>query len=306
MFATLAASKLLILPPCTGRFLDRGIQHPGQLEVGAVDLLAGQLIEGVEPLERLAGDLPVLRILELDVFRRLDLGGGQGHLAVGGGAAGGRVREHAVGRRHLGDRDLPFVGRGLLEHLARRGAALPHVQVRGADATAAAGREVAPYPLAGDALAGRRIFPGDFRPVGFELLGDQLGETGERALAHLGAGDADDDGVVRADHHPGIDFRRAVLREDDLRAAERNVEADGEPAAGGGCADDEGAAIYFWHVVHGCLPHHALAAAWIASRTCWKVPQRQILVMVASMSASVGFGLSLSSAATAMIIPHWQ
>ena len=69
---------------------------------------------------------------------------------------------------------------------------------------------------------------------------------------------------------------------------------------------DEGTAIDFRNVVHGCLPLHALAAAWIASRTCWKVPQRQMLVMVLLMSASVGFGFSLSSAATAMIMPHWQ
>jgi hypothetical protein len=39
---------------------------------------------------------------------------------------------------------------------------------------------------------------------------------------------------------------------------------------------------------------HALAAAWIASRTCWKVPQRQMLVISPSMSASVGFGLLVS------------
>ena len=50
----------------------------------------------------------------------------------------------------------------------------------------------------------------------------------------------------------------------------------------------------------------AFAAAWIASRTCWKVPQRQILVMASSMSWSVGFGFSFRSAATAMIMPLWQ
>src|SRR5260221_7684251 len=42
-------------------------------------------------------------------------------------------------------------------------------------------------------------------------------------------------------------------------------------------------------------PHAALAAAWIASRTCWKVPQRQMLVMAESMSASLGLGLVLRS-----------
>ena len=31
-------------------FLDRGVEHARQLEVGAVDLLAGHLVGGVEPL----------------------------------------------------------------------------------------------------------------------------------------------------------------------------------------------------------------------------------------------------------------
>ena len=48
------------------------------------------------------------------------------------------------------------------------------------------------------------------------------------------------------------------------------------------------------------------AAAWIAARTCWKVPQRHILVIATLMSASVGFGFSVSSAATAITIPLWQ
>ena len=50
----------------------------------------------------------------------------------------------------------------------------------------------------------------------------------------------------------------------------------------------------------------ALAASWIAARTSWNVPQRQMLVIAASMSASVGFGFCASSAAAAMIMPHWQ
>ena len=43
-----------------------------------------------------------------------------------------------------------------------------------------------------------------------------------------------------------------------------------------------------------------------AARTCWNVPQRQMLVMASSMSASVGLGFSLSRAVTAMIMPLWQ
>ena len=84
-----------------------------------------------------------------------------------------------------------------------------------------------------------------------------------------------------------------------------SIEAEREPAAGGGGADDERAAIDLRND-GSCAPPHAFAAAWIAARTCWKVPQRQMLVIASSMSASVGFGFSLSSAATAMIMPLWQ
>src|SRR6476646_5134726 len=89
---------------------------------------------------------------------------------------------------------------------------------------AAAGGEVTPHALARHALAGRWIFGRNFRPVAFELLGNQLGEAGEGALTHLGARDADHNRVVRADHHPGVDLGRAVRGADHLRAAEGNVE----------------------------------------------------------------------------------
>ena len=45
-----------------------------------------------------------------------------------------------------------------------------------------------------------------FDPVALELLGDELGEAGQRALAHLGAGDADHHLVVGMDHHPGVEL----------------------------------------------------------------------------------------------------
>src|SRR6185369_6463039 len=168
--------------------------------------------------------------------------------------------------------------------------------------------EIAPGALAGDALARRRIFGGDLRPVAFELFGDQLRQPGERALAHFRPRDADDDGVVGPDHDPGIDFRRAVGGAHDRGAAEGKIEAECEAGAGRGGADDKGAtadARCSNVLVHG-WPPQTVAAAWIASRTCWKVPQRQMLVIASSISASDGFGLSLSRAATAMIMPLWQ
>ncbi|MGY3465799.1 hypothetical protein ACVW0I_002670 [Bradyrhizobium sp. LM6.11] len=223
--------------------LDRGVQHARQLDVDAVDHGAGGLLGGVEPLHALADQLPVLGVLQLDVGRWRQLGRGLGDLAVGRGLARGRMGDDAVGGRAFGCRHFPRLGGGLDQHHARGGAALADVVLRRADAAAAAGREIAPDALAGDALAGRRIFGRDFRPVAFELLGDELGEAGERALAHLGAGDADDDGVVGPDHDPGADLGRAVGRADHGGAAEGDVEADCEAGADRGRADDEGAAV---------------------------------------------------------------
>src|SRR5262249_32248695 len=134
---------------------------------------------------------------------------------------------------------------------------------------AAGGEEVAPHPLARQVLPGRRKFGRDLRPVALELLGDELGEAGHGALAHLGAGDADDDGVVRADHHPGGDLRRAVGGTHYLRP-DRDVEPEREAPAERGGAHHEGATIDLRNVIHVGLPY-ALTAAWIAARTCWKV-----------------------------------
>src|SRR4029453_10683162 len=81
-----------------------------------------------------------------------------------------------------------------------------HILVRSADAAAAAGRHVAPDAVAGEVLARRRILPLHLFPVALELLADELGEAGERALAHLRAGDADDHVLVGLDDDPGADL----------------------------------------------------------------------------------------------------
>ncbi len=190
-------------------FLDRGVQHARQLQVEAVDLLAGHLVGGVEPLQRLAGDLPVLRVLELGLLRHREFCSGVRHLAERGLLAVGSGDDAFLGLQLL-DRDLPLVGRGLQQHHAGRGAALTDVLVRLADAAAAAGRVRLPDALALHVLTRRRILVADLRPVAFELFGDQLGEAGDRALTHLGAGHADHHGVVRLDHHPGAELRHVV------------------------------------------------------------------------------------------------
>ncbi len=212
-------------------------QHAREGEIDTVDLPAGDLVERVEPLQRLAGDRPVLGILELHRPGRLEPGRRRRDRAVGQRLAGG-VRDDAVGRAAFAGRHLPLGRRRRDQHLARHGAALADILMAFADAAAATGREVLPDPVATKVLSRSRIFPGDLVPVATQLLGDELGETGERALPHLGAGDADHHLVVGMDHHPGVD----LLDFGGLRRLEGNGKAERETAGHGRTADQEAAA----------------------------------------------------------------
>src|SRR5262249_40125267 len=119
---------------------------------------------------------------------------------------------------------------------------------------------VAPDALASDVLTRRWEFGSHLRPVAFQLLSDQLGETGHRPLPHLGACNSDDNGLVRADHDPGVDLRGAVLCAHHLRT-EWNLETEREASTKRCGTHNEGAAIYFGHGDHGYLLRHASAAA---------------------------------------------
>jgi hypothetical protein len=184
------------------------------------------------------------------------------------------VPNDAVGNGELAHRHLPFLGRGLQQHQAGHGAAAADIVLRAADAAAAAGRHVTPDPLAGEVLAGGDPIDGHLLPVAFELFGDELGETGERALAHLRARDTDHGGVVGLDHHPGVDLGAVGggLRRGRVDA-ERDVESERHPAAGCGRGDDEAAARKGCGFLgHGPAPQPldaSLAAMCTAVRMRW-------------------------------------
>src|SRR5262249_43193732 len=116
---------------------------------------------------------------------------------------------------------------------------LPHVLVRLPHAAAAPGGELAPGALSLDALAGRRVLDGHLVPVALELLGDELSEAGDRALAHLGAHGADDGAVVRADRDPDGDLGRAVRGAHDFGSERGQAQSEREPAADRGAGDEE-------------------------------------------------------------------
>ena len=79
-------------PPKHRTVDDRGVQHVGQPHVDGKDRLPGDLVVQVETPARRAGELPIARILQRDIGRRLDLGG-----AVGDGAEGHAAAARACG-----------------------------------------------------------------------------------------------------------------------------------------------------------------------------------------------------------------
>ena len=134
----------------------------------------------------------------------------------------------------------PLGGRSGDQHLARRGTAFAHIVMRLANAAAAARREIAPHAIAGEVVTGRWIFGGHLGPVALQLFGDELRQTGERSLAHLGAGNAHDDCVIGFDHDPCVHLRSRSRGPRGLR--ERHVKAQGQSADGRGGADQKTAA----------------------------------------------------------------
>ena len=89
--------------------------------------------------------------------------------------------------------------RGRDQHVARRRAALADIFVRARGCRGCRRSRNSPQTrLRATFWPGVGYSVVHLRPVAFELLGDELGEAGERALAHLRAGDADHDRVVRA------------------------------------------------------------------------------------------------------------
>jgi hypothetical protein len=191
---------------------DRCGQHAGKFQVDAVDQLAIDLVGGIEPLQWLAGYVPVLRVFELDRFRRIELRRRLRDLAKSRRLAGWLVRDDAVGGVALLSRDAPACRCGSDQHVARGRTAFADILVRVADPAAAAGGQISPYALARGVRAWRREFGCHLRPIAFQLLGNQLREAGHRALSHFGARNPDDDRVVRADNDPGVHFLGAVGR----------------------------------------------------------------------------------------------
>ena len=186
----------------------------------------------------LADDAVVFGVFEGDgVEDRARQGGGfGGEFSVGGFFAGGFVEDTAgVGGAFRGG-DGPGDGGGGDEHLAAgRSYAAERLPGFG-------GGHASPGGLA--AVGGFvevGLFDAYVLPVDVKLFGDQHGEFGLDALAHLGSPGFDGDGSVGGDLDEGGRFQ--VLLRGRLRLGLRDVEAEGEGAGGESGNFEKGAAV---------------------------------------------------------------
>ena len=215
-----------------------GVQHARQLRVNTVTNLAGDDGRNVHPGNRLADDFPVLGVFEFDFFGRLQLGGGRGQLAVTQRTLAGQVLDPAQRRAAFGSRHAPALRGSRHQHVAGGATGLAQVRLRVADGAAADRGHVAVHPLLPQVVVRGGVFDADFLPIGVQLLGHHHGRGGAAALAHLGAGIADDDGVVGLDLDPGIQTGRVGGI-----CFFRQVKSQAEAGGGGGGDLQEVAAV---------------------------------------------------------------
>src|SRR6185295_16405838 len=134
-----------------------------------------------------------------------------------------------------------------------------------------------------------------------QFFGGQHRQRGVYALSHFAARHREHHAALARDLDPAVQpefgfARRQQRRRAEPRSRGQHAPADDQRAGGAGSAQQQGA------------PFQTLAPAarLIAARTRWYVPQRQMLVIASSMSASVGLGFLSSSAAAAISMPLWQ
>ena len=235
---------------------DGGVEHARQPHVDRVDRLPGDLVDAHRDARV---GLPA-SFHSPGFFSRMSAGGVI--LAASAATAPNVTRALAwlVGDRcSSGDafrrRDVPARRGGGDQHLPRRGAGLPQRKLRERDRAARPGRQVAPDFAPAQIFLRSHELGAHLRPVAFELLGDQHGEAGHRALAHLGVGNADGDGVVGLDHDPAADLD-GCIRSRSRSWVPGKEQAEREPAAHAGGADKKCTAIKFAAGTHG-FPHYA-------------------------------------------------
>ena len=274
--------------------LDRDVLDPGNDHVDAVGRPPAHDVVEVDDRHRLADVTPRARRLEAKLHvvgrRQRQVGRDLDKIAEAEAPSSGLVHDRMVLRVARGGIDVPRARRRFLEQLPRDRAGLAQRLVELPHAARAVGVLVTVFDV------GITLDDLDARPIGVELVGQHHRKAGLDAGAHFGA-------VGNNRHHPGF-FDADIDVRGELgfrgcpggKAAEADVEAEHQPGAKAQAAKDvTPAEIFDCHAPDS-------AAALIAARMRWYVPQRQTLPDIASVICwSVGFGVSFSRAAACMI-----
>ena len=191
---------------------DRRIGHGRQTGVDSEVGRAGRLKRGVDALDLLADQLELTRRLDRRLRRQRDFGGVRRELAEGGRTAGGLMPDDAATGDACGGLHAPSRRRRGDEPRARRGARLLQEHARRAHRPGAAGAHRL-IDIAVDEIAvGGGVFDLHLGEVAFQLLGNDHRHRGQHALAHVGLGDPERDGIVGVDDDEGVDLVRRLAR----------------------------------------------------------------------------------------------
>ncbi len=247
---------------------DRRMHHVGHVKVDAVLCGAVDLERHVEPRKPPADELELIGLLDRGLLVELDRGRLDRQLAVSKRAAGRFVgdlthRRRAIGRRHVpaprrrSDEAFACARPRLLDHLA----GLAH-------GAAPAGAQAAIDLVVPEIAVGRGVFRFHQGPIAFELFGENLRQSREGALPHLGAAVADDHAVIGIDHDPGVDLasaRKVVAPGAHAQGCSLSGTSDSnaerKPAGGGERGGDELAAGDLMHDRHGSSPAQIFISA---------------------------------------------
>ena len=166
------------------RARDHRRKHAGNVHIQSELRRAVSFRRSIQAMHGLADQREILRILQRNIFRRLDFGCGVREAAIGSAPAAGRV-DHVALLGVAGLRiHIPGLRGGGDEHHARHCAHLAEAIVFGVCSGAAAGHHHAEDGVVVNGLHRRRLHA-DLGPIGFEFFVQQHRKRCVNSLAHF-------------------------------------------------------------------------------------------------------------------------
>ena len=186
------------------RLRDGCVQHPGLAHVDPVNRAAVDLRMQIEPVHRLAYELPFAPRLQRHVFGLRQPLRIASECRVRSAARRLLVAHDAAARDAFLDADSPALRGSLQQHGAGSRAGLAQSIEHAAHRTAAARLVRLPHAIVLD--IDRCEVDSHLRPVELQFLGENLGQPRLRALPHLGGVRQQTESAVGVDADPACDY----------------------------------------------------------------------------------------------------